>query len=78
MIGEEVFLRGLYELTSGDNQEKNCVNVFGRKYSRQSRACSYFISHIYENFKHLLYDNVEWFYENYLFEESVGRKMECN
>jgi hypothetical protein len=77
MIGEEVFLRGLYELTSADNQEKICVNVFGRECSRQSRAYTYFMTHIYDNFKHLLCNNIEWFYKNHLFEESavaIGKK----
>ena len=80
MIGEEVFLRGLYELCSGETQEKICVNVFGREFTQQSRAYSYFINHIYNNFKHLLYDNLEWFFKNYLLDESaeaIGRKMEC-
>jgi hypothetical protein len=81
MIGEEVFLRGLYELTSADNQEKICVNVFGRECSRQSRAYTYFMTHLYDNFKHLLCNNIEWFYKNHLFEESavaIGKKMECD
>jgi hypothetical protein len=34
MIGEEVFLRGFYELCSGETQEKICVNVFGREFTQ--------------------------------------------
>jgi hypothetical protein len=36
MTGEEVFLRALYELVSGDVQEKISSNVFGREFSAQS------------------------------------------
>ena len=80
MGGEEVFMRGLYELVSGENQERICMNVFGRECSVQSRAFSYFINHIYCNFKHLLFDNLSWFYKNNLFDESaeaIGIKMQC-
>jgi hypothetical protein len=31
MSGEEVFLRGLYELCSGDNQQRMCALLFGRE-----------------------------------------------
>lgn len=56
------------------------MNVFGRECSVQSRAFSYFINHIYYNFKHLLFDNLSWFYKNNLFDESaeaIGIKMQC-
>ena len=54
MTGEEVFLRGLYELVSGDNQERICLNVFGREYSIQSRAYTFFITHKHAKFEHYL------------------------
>jgi hypothetical protein len=78
MSGEECFLRGLYEIVSGDNQEKICINVFGRECTTQSRAFSYFIHHIYDNFIHLLTNNLDWFYKNGFFAESaaaIGNKM---
>jgi hypothetical protein len=37
MSGENVLLRGLYELVSGADQNE-IVLVFGRDYSQQSRA----------------------------------------
>jgi len=78
MSGEECFLRGLYELVSGENQEKICINVFGRECTTQSRAFNYFINYIYNNFRHVLTDNLEWFYRNKFFEESaaaIGNKI---
>ena len=67
MAGEEVFLRGLYELVSAANKHA------------QSRAFAYFIRHLYDNFKHLLMDNLHWWYRNGFFASSavsIGRKME--
>jgi hypothetical protein len=46
MAGEEVFLRGLYELVSGANKHE-IAGVFGRDWSAQSRAFKYFIEHMY-------------------------------
>jgi hypothetical protein len=54
MKEEEVFLRGLYELCSGENQEKISAHVFGREFSAQSRAFTYFIKHMYNNIEHLV------------------------
>ena len=53
--GEEVFLRGLYEIRSGDNQYDAAINVFGRDQSVQSRAYSWFIKHMYFYNKHYEY-----------------------
>ena len=50
MSGEEVFLRGLYELVSGETKHNVSRNVFGRDWSAQSRAFKYFINHMYDNF----------------------------
>jgi hypothetical protein len=49
MSGEEVFIRGLFELVSGCSKSE-IANQFGRDFSAQSRAFSYFINHIYNNF----------------------------
>ena len=59
MPGEEVLLRGLYELVSGADQHEITV-IFGR----QSRAFKYFVDHIYDNFVHLVTDNISWWYNN--------------
>jgi len=59
MSGEEVLLRGMYELTTGEFQSSVSLNVFGRELSQQSRAFSYFINHVYDNFCYLLLDNLE-------------------
>jgi len=77
MRGEEVFLRGLYELAGGDNQHK-IAKVFGGDYSLQSRAFHSFIHHIYLHFEHLVHNNLEWWWENGFFAESaraIGKKM---
>jgi len=68
----------LYELVSGDNQEKISANIFGREFSAQSRAFKYLMNHMYDNFHHLVHDNLSWFYRNGLFEksaEAIGEKM---
>lgn len=72
MAGEEVFIRGLYEFVSGDNQEQISANVFGREFSAQSRAFKYFINHIYSTFEHLVHDNLDWWYRNGFFASSAG------
>jgi hypothetical protein len=58
MPGEEVMLRGLYELVSGNDKHEIAENVFGRDYSQQSRAFKWFINHIYYNFSDLVTDNL--------------------
>ena len=58
MSGEECMLRGLYELVSGTDQYEIAENVFGLDQPTQSRAFSYFIYHIYDNFLDLLTNNI--------------------
>ena len=77
MSGEEVFLRGLYELVTG-NLKHIIANFFGRDFSCQVRAFSYFIDHIYNNFHHLVHNNLQWWYRNGFWEKSaaaIERKM---
>ena len=47
MRGEEVFLRGLYELVTAETKHNIAANIFGRDWSAQSRAFDYFINHIH-------------------------------
>jgi hypothetical protein len=63
MSGEEIFLRGLYELASGETQFKISRLVFGGDNTMQSRAFQGFIHHVYDNFSHLLTNNLRWWYE---------------
>jgi hypothetical protein len=63
MSGEEVLLRGLYELVSGADQHE-IIAIFGKDQPLQSRAFKYFINHIYDNFMHLVTDNLQWWYNN--------------
>ncbi len=60
MSGEELFLRGLYELVTGESQYNICENVFGRDQSLQSRCLSLFLEHIDTTFFDLLSDNLKW------------------
>ena len=61
MSGEEVVLRGLYDFVTVENQERMCRSVFGRENSQHSRAFSWFIDHMYNNYKHLLVtDSLPW------------------
>ena len=63
MSGEEIMLRGLYELVSGTDQYEIC-SMFGREQPQQSLAFKYFINHIYSFFYDLVTDNLEWWYNN--------------
>jgi hypothetical protein len=63
MSGEEVLIRGLYELVSGSSKCE-ISNHFGRDYSAQSRVFSYFVNHVYNNFHHLVHDNLKWWHRN--------------
>lgn len=71
MDGEEVFLRGLFELSTGDNQELMCNLMFGREQSAQSRASSYFVNYLYDHFNHLLHTSLGWWYRNGFFKLSA-------
>ena len=64
MKGEELFLRGLFELSTGDNQARMCTFLFGREQTQQSRAFKYFIDHMYTNYKHLVTDSLPWWHRN--------------
>jgi len=78
MSGEEVFLRGLYELVSGESKYKIATNVFGRCYSEQSRAFTWFVKHIFRNFKCLIYRNLGWWKQNDFWRlsyEGIYRKL---
>lgn len=69
--GEEIFLRGLYELVTGSNQERTCQHMFGGVGSDQSRAFTFFIDYIYDNFHHLVHNNLDWWYRNGFFANST-------
>ena len=58
LSGEEVMLRGLYELATGENQFRIAMNVFGGGQPLQSFAFTAFISHVYDNFEHLVHDSM--------------------
>lgn len=78
MSGEEVMLRGLYELASGENQSTMSSNVFGGGQPLQSKAFNAFVSHVFDNFQHLLHDNFKWFQDNGYLDESakaIDKKM---
>ena len=78
MQEEEVMLRGLYELASGETQYKIARNVFGRDPSSQSRALFYFIDVLVQRHVHLLQNNLQWWYDNGFFEQSaqaIGRML---
>ena len=75
MKEEEVFLRGLYELCSGENQEKVSAHVFGREFSAQSRAFTYFIKHMYNNIEHSKDSET---YDEQKFKADIKIKVEDN
>ena len=59
MTGEEIMLRGLYELVSRDDQYIIANEIFGKDQPAQSRAFSFFINHVYSHFQDILTDNLE-------------------
>ena len=78
MPGEEVFLRGLYELCSGENQEHIAANVFGGENTKQGRSFKYFILHIYNTFSMLVHNSLAWWFRNGFAAKSaaaIGEKM---
>lgn len=77
MTGEEVFLRGMFELVTGETQHQ-ISTVFGRELTAQSRSFVWFIDHIYDHYHHLVHDNLHWWYRNGFFQRSadaIGAKM---
>ena len=80
MSGEEVFLRGLYELCSGENQQRMCTLLFGREQTQQSRAFKFFIDYMFTNYKHLVTDSLPWWHRNGFSKSSadaIRAKMEA-
>jgi hypothetical protein len=78
MSGEELLLRALYELVSGECQHSICINVFGRDAPTQSRAFGWFINYMYSTFKHLVTDNLHWWKRNGFFTlsaEAISTKV---
>ena len=61
--GEDFFLRGLFELVT-DSAKHEIANQFGRDFSAQSRVFIFFIDHIYDNFHHLVHNNLNWWRRN--------------
>ena len=70
MRGEELMLRGLYELVTGNDQNEVAV-VFGCDQTRQSRSLTYFLKHVYSTFLDLLTDNLDWWYTNGYLQKSM-------
>ncbi|KAJ1399098.1 hypothetical protein B484DRAFT_484041 [Ochromonadaceae sp. CCMP2298] len=68
MSGEEVLLRGLFELATGMNQK---IAVFGGVQSDQSREFTYFMNCIYDEHEHLVHDNLEWWFGTGFMAESA-------
>lgn len=56
-------MRGLYELRTGEDQFLISELLFGGDQPLQSRAFKVFIDHIYDNFRDLVTDNLDWWYE---------------
>ena len=73
MPGEEVFLRGMFELAQGHTKYSISANVFGREWSAQARAFNWFIDHMFNHFEHLVTDNLEWWWRSGLMLHSMKR-----
>jgi hypothetical protein len=67
---EEVMLRGLYELVTGENQFNIAENIFGREQTQQSRAFYFFVEHVFTTFYDLVTDNLQWWWDNGFMHES--------
>ena len=62
-----MFLRGLYQLTTGETQSYR-YNIAANDF--QYFCLKYFVDHIFDNFQHLLNNNLEWWHDNGFFEAS--------
>jgi nuclease HARBI1 len=62
MKGEEVFLRGYFELRNGIDQYAIADLVFGGHQGKQSHAFIYFVNHMYERWSHLVTNNLWWWF----------------
>ena len=71
MPAEEILLRGLFELRSG-GIKYDIADIFGRDISAQTRAFDYFIDYVYDNYKHLVNDNLSWWYRNGFWTKSAA------
>ena len=69
--GENLFLRGLYELSGGDVYHKGSKE-FGRNTTEHGRAFNFFIDYIYDNYSHLVKNNLEWWFRNGFWERSAA------
>ena len=63
MSGEEVFLRGYFELRNGCDQFM-IAGIFGGHQCLQSLAFSFFIDHMYFTWSDLVLDNLEWWFRS--------------
>ena len=70
LSGEEVFLRGFFELATG-HKKTSVAETFGRHPSDQSRAFKYFINHIFNNFHDLVENNLQWWEDCGLMERAA-------
>jgi len=80
MTGEEVFVRGMYELVTGEKQT-SIADKLGRHPSDQSRAFTYFVHHMYETFHHLVDNNLAWWFQQGHIQRSaelIGRKFDLD
>jgi len=68
---EEILLRGLFEFRSGEIKD-DVTDIFGRDQSAQTRAFDYFIDFVFENYRHLVNDNLEWWYNNGFWAKSAA------
>ena len=69
--GENLFLRGLFELCGGEVHHK-IAREFGRDETAQSRAFNYFVDYIYDNYSHLVKNNLDWWFRNGFWERSAA------
>ena len=69
ITGEEIMLRGLYEMNSRDTQYK-ISRHFGRCWTMQSRAWTFFVHHMYSEHHHLVHDSLPWWHRNRLLHAS--------
>jgi hypothetical protein len=67
---EEMMIRAIFEF-SNDGKKSFLAIQFGRHYTEQSRCLKYFIQFIYSKFKHLVYNNLDWWIRNGFLENSA-------
>jgi nuclease HARBI1 len=76
--GEEAMLSTIYRFSHSDSLQ-SIVNIFGRDYSLWSRVFLWMIKYLYDNFRHLLHNNLDYFEHKFQdYNNAISRRIMKN